>query len=97
MGEEKKGGKEQKKQLEEEVDAEVLGKLEEELKELAVPVATTPPEHTKLLSRLAAMDEKVEFVTGELAQRQGEKVGFAIGTLYGLIIGILAYVLFWVV
>ncbi|MHC1611251.1 MAG: tetrahydromethanopterin S-methyltransferase subunit MtrG [Candidatus Methanospirareceae archaeon] len=65
-----------------------------EEKEVPVPVAITPPEHTKLLDRLNAMDEKVEFVTGELAQRQGEKVGFATGILYGLIIGILVLVLF---
>ncbi|MCW3130482.1 MAG: tetrahydromethanopterin S-methyltransferase subunit G [Methanophagales archaeon] len=96
MGEEEKGEKELEEGIEKEVGAEVLEKLEEELKELAVPVATTPPEHTKLLDRLAAMDEKVEFVTGELAQRQGEKMGFAIGILYGLIIGILVYVMFLV-
>jgi len=94
MGEEKKKEEEREEEIEKEVEAEVLEKLEEELKELAVPVAMTPPEHTKLLSRLAAMDEKVEFVTGELAQRQGEKMGFAIGILYGLIVGILIYVIF---
>lgn len=94
MGEEKKTEEELEEEIEKEVEAEVLEKLEEELKELAVPVAMTPPEHTKLLGRLAAMDEKVEFVTGELALRQGEKMGFAIGILYGLIIGILVYVMF---
>jgi tetrahydromethanopterin S-methyltransferase subunit A len=73
--------------------AEEKGKKDD--KEIAIPIAITPPEHTKLLDRLNAMDEKVEFVTGELAQRQGEKVGFAIGILYGLIIGILAYILFF--
>ena len=40
------------------------------------------------------MDEKVEFVMGELSQRQGEKIGFTIGILYGLIVGTLLYVLF---
>ncbi len=91
MSEKSKGGEEK---IEKEVETEVLEKLEEELKELAVPVAITPPEHTKLQGRLAAMDEKVEFVMGELAQRQGEKMGFAIGILYGLIVGILVYVIF---
>ncbi|RJS78596.1 tetrahydromethanopterin S-methyltransferase subunit G [Methanophagales archaeon] len=73
-----------------------MEKVEEELKELVVPVpiALTPPEHTKLLDRLKVMDEKVEFVAGELAQKQGEKLGFAIGTLYGVVIGLLLYVLF---
>ena len=69
-------------------------KVKGEEKETPVPIAITPPEHTKLLDRLKVMDEKVEFVTGELAQRQGEKVGFAIGILYGLIIGIFVLVLF---
>jgi len=91
MGEELK---EEEEKIEKEVEAEVLEKLEAELKELAVPVAIAPPEHVKLLGRLAVMDEKVEFVTGELAQRQGEKMGFAIGLLYGLIVGILVYVIF---
>ncbi len=94
MSEEKKTEEELEAEIEREVEADVLMKLEEELKELAVPVAVTPPEHTKLMGRLAAMDEKVEFVTGELAQRLGEKMGFAIGLLYGLIVGILIYVLF---
>jgi N5-methyltetrahydromethanopterin:coenzyme M methyltransferase subunit G len=81
---------------EEKSEEEVIEKLEEELEEITVPtpIAITPPEHTKLLDRLSVMDERVEFVAGELAQKQGEKVGFAIGMLYGVIIGILVYALF---
>ncbi len=88
MAEEEKGEEE-----------EELKRLEEELEELAapVPIAITPPEHTKLLDRLKVMDEKVEFVAGELAQKQGEKLGFAIGTLYGVVVGVLLYVLFIIV
>lgn len=81
---------------EEEV-VEELEKLEEELeKELSVPIpiAITPPEHTKLLDRLNVMDEKVEFVAGELAQKQGEKIGSALGILYGAVVGILLFVMF---
>ncbi len=81
---------------EEEV-VEELEKLEEELeKELSVPIpiAITPPEHTKLLDRLDVMDEKVEFVAGELAQKQGEKIGTALGILYGAVVGILIFVMF---
>ena len=81
---------------EEEV-VEELEKLEEELeKELSVPIpiAITPPEHTKLLDRLNVMDEKVEFVAGELAQKQGEKIGTALGILYGAVVGILIFVMF---
>jgi len=63
-------------------------------KELAVPVAVTPPEHTKLLERINAMDHKVEFVAGELWQRQGEKIGLIIGLLYGTLIGLFVYVMF---
>jgi tetrahydromethanopterin S-methyltransferase subunit G len=81
---------------EEKSEEEVIKKLEEELEELAVPtpIAITPPEHTKLLDRLSVMDERVEFVAGELAQKQGEKVGFAVGILYGAVVGILLYVIF---
>lgn len=68
--------------------------IEQLEKELAVPVTITPPGHTKLLERLNVMDEKVEFVAGELALRQGENIGFVIGILYGLIIGILIYIVF---
>ncbi len=73
MAEEEKSEEEREEELE---------KLEEELeKELSVhiPIAITPPEHTKLLDRLNVMDEKVEFVAGELAQKQGEKIGTALG------------------
>ncbi len=78
----------------EEVEAEILEKLEAELEEVAVPVAVTPPEHTKLLGRINDMDEKVEFVAGELSQRLGERIGFTVGLLYGVMIGIGTYVIF---
>ena len=90
MGEEKKPEEE----MEKEMEAEILEKLEAELEEKAVPVATTPPEHTKLLERINDMDERVEFVAGELWQRQGEKIGFTVGLLYGVMIGIVTYVIF---
>lgn len=92
MGEEKEP--EVEKEEEKEEETEVLEKLEEEMKELAVPVAVSPPEHTKLLERINDMDERVEFVAGELWQRQGEKIGLTTGLLYGLMIGILMYVIF---
>lgn len=90
MGEEKKPEEE----MEKEMEAEILEKLEAELEEKAVPVAVTPPEHTKLLERINDMDERVEFVAGELWQRQGEKIGFTVGLLYGVMIGIVTYVIF---
>lgn len=67
-----------------------------EEKELAVPVAVTPPEYVKLLERIDTMDQKVEFVAGELWQRQGEKIGLVIGLLYGAMIGIFTYVIFMI-
>ncbi|MFZ2070008.1 MAG: tetrahydromethanopterin S-methyltransferase subunit G [Halobacteriota archaeon] len=88
MGEE---GKAEEKQTEE---REILAKLEAELEEVAVPVAVTPVEHIKLLERINKMDETVEFVAGELWQRQGEKIGFTMGLLYGVMIGIVTYVIF---
>ena len=94
MGEEEKPEKKMEEEIEKEVAAEILEKLEAELKEAAVPVAVTPPEHTKLLERINVMDHKVEFVAGELWQRQGEKIGFTIGLLYGVMIGIVTYVIF---
>ena len=87
-------GEEKEPEVEKEEETEVLEKLEEEMKELAVPVAVSPPEHTKLLERINDMDHRVEFVAGELWQRQGEKIGLTTGLLYGLMIGILMYVIF---
>ncbi len=94
--EEEKEGEGEKK---EETKGGEVGEMEEELKELVIPtpIALTPPEHTKLLDRLKVMDEKVEFVAGEFAQKQGEKLGFAIGTLYGVVIGILMYIVLIVI
>lgn len=86
----------EEKELEKEFEAELLAELEEELKELAVPVATTSPEYPKLMARINDMDDRVEFVAGELWQRQGEKLGLIMGLLYGALIGIVAYVLFMI-
>ena len=94
MSEEKKEVKELEEEIEKEVEADLLEKLEEELKEKAVPVAMTPPEHTKLLDRINDMDHRIEFVAGELWQRQGEKIGFTMGLLYGALIGIVMYLIF---
>jgi tetrahydromethanopterin S-methyltransferase subunit G len=88
---------EEVEEIEKEVEAEVLEKLEEEMKGLAVPVASSSPEeYAKLIERVNDMDNRVEFVAGELWQRQGEKMGFLIGLLYGAIFGIVAYVLFMI-
>jgi tetrahydromethanopterin S-methyltransferase subunit G len=69
--------------------------LEKEIKELAVPVATASPEDfRKLQDRISDMDYRVEFVAGELWQRQGEKIGFTMGLLYGVLLGMVTYIIF---
>jgi len=62
--------------------------------ELPVPIAVAPPEHVKLIDRINTMDQKVEFVAGELWQRQGEKIGFTLGLLYGAMVGLWTYLIF---
>jgi tetrahydromethanopterin S-methyltransferase subunit G len=69
--------------------------LEKEIKELAVPVATASYEDfRKLQDRISDMDFRVEFVAGELWQRQGEKIGFTMGLLYGVLLGMVTYIIF---
>jgi tetrahydromethanopterin S-methyltransferase subunit G len=90
-------GEKVEEEKEKEVVAEVLEELEEEKKVLAVPVAVASlEEQAKLMERINDMDHRVEFVAGELWQRQGEKIGFTMGLLYGALIGIVVYVLFMI-
>ncbi|HDS45049.1 MAG TPA: tetrahydromethanopterin S-methyltransferase subunit G [Methanomicrobia archaeon] len=86
----------EEKELEKELEAEVLAELEKEMKELSVPVSIASPEYPQLMARLNEMDDRVEFVAGELWQRQGEKLGLTMGLLYGALIGIVTYVLFMI-
>ncbi|MHC1586547.1 MAG: tetrahydromethanopterin S-methyltransferase subunit MtrG [Candidatus Hecatellaceae archaeon] len=57
--------------------------------EPVVPSVITPPEVSELLDRVGSMDEKMEFVLGEMALRRGLKVGTWIGILYGFTLGTL--------
>ncbi len=69
--------------------------LEKEIQELAVPVATaSSADFRKLQDRISDMDFRVEFVAGELWQRQGEKIGFTMGLLYGVLLGMVTYIIF---
>lgn len=69
--------------------------LDKEMKELAVPVATASSEDfRKLQDRISDMDIRVEFVAGELWQRQGEKIGFTMGLLYGVLLVMVTYIIF---
>ena len=59
-----------------------------EEEEPTVPAVVVPPEKvSELTERLEAIDEKVEFVLGEMALRRGLKVGTWTGILYGFTVG----------
>ncbi|MGP3666921.1 MAG: tetrahydromethanopterin S-methyltransferase subunit MtrG [Candidatus Bathyarchaeota archaeon] len=61
--------------------------------EIAVPLIITPPEIFELYKKLDEVDERVEFVLGELAQKEGVKIGSNIGFLWGFIIGTIACII----
>lgn len=55
--------------------------------EVKIPIVVTPPELSQLHSKLDAIDEKVDFVLGETAQKEGLRLGGHIGFLYGFLTG----------
>jgi len=55
--------------------------------EVKIPVVVAPPEIYELYSKLDEIDEKVDFVLGELAQKEGLRLGGHIGFLYGFLTG----------
>ncbi|MGB3907296.1 MAG: tetrahydromethanopterin S-methyltransferase subunit G [Methanomethylovorans sp.] len=57
-------------------------------------VVTDPKDFAEVLERLNKIDEKVEFVHSEIAQRIGKKVGRDIGILYGAVVGILIFLVY---
>ncbi|MEM0217537.1 MAG: tetrahydromethanopterin S-methyltransferase subunit G [Candidatus Nezhaarchaeales archaeon] len=59
-------------------------KNEEEIK---IPIVIAPSEISQLYSKLDAIDEKVDFVLGEVAQKEGLRLGGHIGFLYGFLTG----------
>ncbi|MDW5551027.1 tetrahydromethanopterin S-methyltransferase subunit MtrG [Methanosarcina sp.] len=56
-----------------------------------------PGEFNEVMKRLDKIDEKIEFVNSEVAQRIGKKVGRDIGILYGGVIGLLLFLIYTVV
>lgn len=65
-------------------------------REVVPSVVVDQEQYVQVLEKLAKIDQKIEFVSAEMAQRQGKKVGRDIGILYGAcggIIIVLAYYL----
>jgi tetrahydromethanopterin S-methyltransferase subunit G len=57
-------------------------------------VVTDPEDFQAVLEKLNQIDEKIEFVNSEVAQRIGKKVGRDIGILYGAVVGIIMFLLY---
>jgi tetrahydromethanopterin S-methyltransferase subunit G len=53
-----------------------------------------PGEFSEVMKRLDKIDEKIEFVNSEVAQKIGKKVGRDIGILYGGVIGLLLFLIY---
>ncbi|MEA2045726.1 MAG: tetrahydromethanopterin S-methyltransferase subunit G [Euryarchaeota archaeon] len=68
----------------------------EDNREVVPGVVVDPDQYREVLDKLAEIDEKIEFVSAEIAQRHGKKIGRDIGVLYGAcggLILVLAYYL----
>ena len=58
-----------------------------------VAVAGANPQFLEIEERLNAIEERIEFVDAEIAQRVGRKVGRDIGILYGLVAGLIVFMM----
>ncbi|TRZ67020.1 MAG: tetrahydromethanopterin S-methyltransferase subunit G [Methanothrix sp.] len=70
--------------------------MAEDNREVVPGVVVDPDQYREVLDKLAEIDEKIEFVSAEIAQRHGKKIGRDIGVLYGAcggLILVLAYYL----
>jgi len=61
--------------------------------ETIIPAVVTPPEIETLYSRLDGVDEQVEFVLGEVAQKEGLRIGGHLGFTYGMLVGVIILIL----
>ncbi len=52
-------------------------------------------EYEEITQRLDRLDEKVEFVRAEVAQRTGRKIGRDVGILYGVLAALILVALFF--
>jgi len=50
--------------------------------------------YEEITERLDRLDEKVEFVRSEVAQRTGQKIGRDVGILYGVIAAVVLFSLY---
>jgi len=50
--------------------------------------------YEEITERLDRLDEKVEFVRAEVAQRTGQKIGRDVGILYGIIAAVILFLLY---
>ena len=57
-------------------------------------VVVDPTDFNEVLDKLNNIDERIEFVNSEVAQRIGKKVGRDIGILYGAVAGIIIFLLY---
>ncbi|MCK9307876.1 MAG: tetrahydromethanopterin S-methyltransferase subunit A [Methanoculleus sp.] len=58
-----------------------------------VAVAGANPQFLEIEERLNAVEERIEFVDAEIAQRVGRKIGRDIGILYGLVAGLIVFMM----
>jgi N5-methyltetrahydromethanopterin:coenzyme M methyltransferase subunit G len=74
--------------------------MAEDNREVVPGVVVDQDQYRAVLDKLAEIDERIEFVSAEIAQRHGKKIGRDIGVLYGICGGLilmLAYYLLAVV
>lgn len=64
-----------------------MSEKEVQISKVSIPIVTTPPEIAELHKKLDEADENIEFVLGEVAQREGIRIGGHFGFVYGILTG----------
>ncbi|MCK5661337.1 MAG: tetrahydromethanopterin S-methyltransferase subunit G [Methanosarcinales archaeon] len=60
-------------------------------------VVVDQADYNEVMARFDKLDEKLEFVNSEIAQRIGKKVGRDIGILYGVVGGMLIVLIYLII